>query len=180
MPAPSFQAQSAIFALPTGASPNDPNGYNIRPHAERWGVAHWVNEHPNRIGYVDVLNHLSHASAILVLGSTDPHYTPSKVYQAVQARRPIFALLHQQSTAVSVLRESRAGEVVTFTEDRLPEPQELATALASFIRDPRYSAEGVRWEAFEAYSARNSARALARAVDDALELFKRRTDGRSC
>ena len=60
-------------------------------NASGWSAG--CDEHPNRIGYVDVLNHLAHASAILILGSTEAHYTPSKVYQAVQAKRPIFALL---------------------------------------------------------------------------------------
>ena len=117
---------------------------------------------------------LVHASAILILGSTESHYTPSKIYQAVQAKRPIFALLHEKSTAVSVVRETRAGQAVTFTEGQLPDAHELAAALAAFIRDPRYSAEEVRWDAFEAYSARNSARLLAGAVNNAMELFEKR------
>ncbi len=123
-----------------------PTAITFNPQLQRFGLERWVDEHPNRIGYVDVLNHLIHASAILVVGSTEAHYTPSKIYQAVQAKRPIFALLHEQSTAVNVLRESRAGQAVTFTDDRLPAPGMLAEALAAFIRDPQYSADEVRWE----------------------------------
>ncbi len=167
-----------IHFVGTGKSPDDPKGHNILPHVQRFRLERWVDEHPDRIGYVDVLNHLAHASAILILGSTEAHYTPSKVYQAVQAKRPIFALLHENSTAVNVLRDSRAGSVVTFTEDRLPETGELASALAAFIRDPQYSANQVRWDAFEAYSARNGARVLASAVDRALELFEQRREAR--
>src|SRR5262249_120105 len=107
-----------IHFVGTGTSPDDPKGHNIQPYIPPFGLERWVCEHPHRIGYVDVLNHLAHASAILILGSTEAHYTPSKVYQSVQAKRPIFALLHQQSSAVSVLRDSRAGQVVTFTECR--------------------------------------------------------------
>ncbi len=163
-----------VHFVGSGTSPNNPNGHNVRSHVRRFGLERWVDEHPNRISYLDVLNHLAHASATLILGSTEAHYTPSKVYQAVQAKRPIFALLHEKSTAVSVLRESRAGQVVTFTEDRLPEAGELASILAAFIRIPQYSSNKVRWDAFQAYSARNSARALACAVDKALELFEQR------
>jgi hypothetical protein len=163
-----------VHFVGTGNSPNDPNGFNIRPQVCRFGLEHWVSEHPHRIGYVDVLNHLAHASAILILGSTEPHYTPSKLYQAVQARRPAFALLHEQSTAVGVLRETLAGRVVTFTQHRLPDAGGLANALADFVRDPQYSAERVRWATFDACSARNSARVLADAVDRALEVFARR------
>jgi hypothetical protein len=171
---PEIMQRLRIHFVGTGTSPSDPRGHNIQSQLQRFGLNRWVGEHPNRIGYVDVLNHLIHASAILIVGSTEAHYTPSKVYQAVQAKRPMFALLHEQSTAVNVLRESRAGQAVTFTDDRLPAPGRLAEALAAFIRDPQYSADEVRWSAFEAYSARNSARMLASAVESALALFQRR------
>ena len=161
-----------VHFVGTGKSPNDPNGYNILPYVRRFGLELWVDETPQRIGYVDVLTHLSEASAILIIGSTERHYSPSKIYQAVQARRPIFALLHEQSTAVDVLRNSQAGRVVTLTETQLPAAEELASALAGFIRDPKYSANEVRWNVFEAYSARNSARMLANALELAVEQFR--------
>jgi hypothetical protein len=163
-----------IHFVGTGTSPNDPKGYNVLPQVQRFGLGRWVHEYPNRISYVDVLNHLAHSSAILILGSTDPHYSPSKIYQSVQAKRPIFALLHEMSTAVNVLRESLAGNAVTFRGERIPNGREIAIALADFIREPQYDAEAVQWNAFEAYSARNSARILAAAVDDAMELFEQR------
>jgi hypothetical protein len=171
---PELIEQLRIHFVGTGASPDDPKGHNILPLVRRFGLERYVDEKPNRISYIDVLNHLVHASAILILGSTEAHYTPSKVYQAVQAQRPIFALLHEKSTAAAVLRESRAGQIVTFGEGQLPDAQELASTLAAFIKNTRYSAEGIRWDAFECYSARNSSRALAGAVDQALELFKQR------
>ena len=59
-----------------------------------------MTEHPQRVSYIDVLSHLVQAAAILVIGSTEPHYSPSKIYQSVEARRPIFALLHKASTAI--------------------------------------------------------------------------------
>lgn len=163
-----------IHFVGTGKSPNDPQGYNIRPYVQRLELDRWVDEHPNRIGYVDVLNHCAHASAILVIGSTEAHYTPSKVYQAVQAKRPIFALLHEESTAVRILRECRVGTTVTFSSNRLPEIQELAASLARFLENPEYSADLVQWDCFEKYSARASAQILANAVESALELFKSR------
>jgi hypothetical protein len=171
---PEIMERLRIHFVGTGTSTNDLKGYNIRPHLQRFGLERWVDEHPTRISYLDVLNHLAHASAILILGSTESHYTPSKVYQAVQARRPIFALLHEKSTAVNVLRESCAGQAVTFSQGNLPEARELADELAAFVRDPQYSAEKVQWCAFEAYSARNSARLLADAIDSALDSFEKR------
>jgi hypothetical protein len=158
----------------TGKAPNDVVGYNIKPRVQHFGLERWVDEHPSRISYTDVLHHLLESSAILVLGSTEAHYTPSKVYQAVQAKRPVFALLHERSTAVSVLRESKAGTVVTFGENGLPATEKLAEVISAFIIEQNYSAADVDWSAFEAYSARNSARLIAAAMDEAMEKFVRR------
>jgi len=157
-----------VHFIGTGKSPIYPEG-QIRPYIEQFGLAAWVDEHPARIGYLDVLYHLMHSSAVLVIGSTAPHYTPSKIYQAVQSKRPVFAILHEQSSAVEVLRETQAGCVVTITEETLPTPEELASTLAEFVRDPQYDAGLVRWNALELYSARESARSLASAVEFALQ-----------
>jgi len=75
-----------------------------------------VDEHPHRIGYVDTLNHLGQCGAVLVLGSTERHYTPSKVFQAILSKRPVFALLHAESTAVGMIEQAGAGKVLPLTE----------------------------------------------------------------
>jgi hypothetical protein len=62
---------------------------------------------------LDVLKKLEAADGIFILGSTEPHYTPSKVYQAVLSKKPILAVLHEKSTAVNIIRDSKAGIVVT-------------------------------------------------------------------
>ena len=109
-------------------------------------------------------------SGVLIVGSTEPHYTPSKVYQAVQSRRPVLALLHEASTAVEVLERSRAGMVIKLTERALPEPDRIADALEAFL-GASYDPQAVDWSAFEAYSARESARRMAAALDEALVRF---------
>ena len=47
---------------------------------------------------------LTQASAILLLGSSERHYTASKLYPALLAKRPILALFHEASSVVSILR----------------------------------------------------------------------------
>ncbi len=162
-----------LHFIGTGKRPDDPQGFNIKPLAERyglWGTA--VTEDPARIGYMQVLAHLEASDAVFVLGSTEPHYTPSKVFQAVLSRKPIFAVLHQASTAVSVIRETGAGMVLTFRGE-----EDMATIREGFVpafKEFRRFCEGfdpdqVDMARFEAYSARNMARTLAQALDEALE-----------
>ena len=160
-----------LHFIGSGKSPSDPSGHNVLPMAERLSIADVVTEHPHRMAYLDVLTHLARADGILIVGSTEPHYTPSKVYQAVQSRRPVLALLHLASTAVKVLERSRAGMAITFTEQALPEPARIADALEAFLDHP-YDPEAVHWGAFEAYSARESARRMAAALDEALDRYK--------
>jgi hypothetical protein len=161
-----------VHFIGTGKSPNDPNGYNVLPAASRFGVADMISEHPHRMAYLDVLVHLTCASGVLIIGSTEPHYTPSKVYQAVQSRRPVLALLHEASTAVAVLERSRAGMAIPFSERALPEALQVAERLEVFANAP-YNPSAVKWDAFEAYSARESARQMAVALDEALERYGR-------
>ncbi|RZK26079.1 MAG: hypothetical protein EOO43_03835, partial [Flavobacterium sp.] len=78
----------------TGKTPSDPYGFNIKSLAERYEL--WqtvVFEYPARIPYLDVLAHLEHADGVFILGSTEPHYTPSKAYQGILAGKPILAVL---------------------------------------------------------------------------------------
>lgn len=174
--APDAAARLKVHFVGTGHSPDDPQGHQVRPRAQRMEVDEMVDEHPQRIGYVDALNHLSRSDAVLVLGSTEAHYTPSKVFQAMLSRRPVFAMLHKDSTAVDMICSARAGSVLTLTGMALPGAGEVADALQAFMTDTSYDADAVDRTAFDAYSARSSTRALATALDLACE---RATTGRS-
>ena len=153
----------------TGKSPDDANGYNVKPLAERYGL--WqsiVHEHPARIPYLSVLAHLDAADAVFILGSTEPHYTPSKTYQGVLSGKPLLAVLHQASTACAVLRDTGAGRVLAFDgeADVRRIEAEFPDAFAAFrSSSATFDPALVNRAAFEAYSARNVTRSLAAALD---------------
>jgi hypothetical protein len=141
----------------------------IKPFAEKyklWGSA--VIEHPDRIPYLDVLSELDAADAVFILGSTEPHYTPSKVYQAVLSGKPILAVLHEASTAVRVLRESMAGIVVTMKGE-----EDLDALAARFLEGLRefivfkqtFDPNKINRAAFEQYSAKAVTEQLAQKLD---------------
>lgn len=119
----------------TGKTANDPHGYNIKPLAEKYGL--WqtvIFEYPKRIPYFDVLVHLDAADAVFILGSTEPHYTPSKVYQAVLAGKPVLAVLHEQSIAAALLENANAGLVIKINEQNVNElEQSFAAMMPAFI-----------------------------------------------
>jgi hypothetical protein len=78
------------------------------------GVADHVLEHPQRVPYFEALQVLRDAHMLLLPGSDDPQYTPSKIYPYILARRPLLAVLHENSGACDVLRSTGAGTVATF------------------------------------------------------------------
>ena len=156
----------------TGRSPDDNQGYQVRPIAEKYGL--WgsvVEEHPARIPYLDVLTHLEHADAAFIQGSTEPHYTPSKVYQAVLSGKPILAVLHRASTACDVIRETGAGMVLAIEgaagmnaiTDEFPD---MFRRFVEFAK--AFDPSQVNRRVFEAFSARSTALQLAEALDRAL------------
>lgn len=162
----SIQANGELFTnvefhfIGTGKLANDAESYNIKAMAQEYGL--WqttVFEYPKRIPYVDVLVHLDRADAVFILGSTEPHYTPSKTYQAVLSEKPLLAVLHQDSTAVNVVRSSGAGLVMSFNGEKDIEiiESEFAGIFNDFLSFVRAFSPGqVKQEVFETYSAKNA------------------------
>ncbi|MEP6951272.1 MAG: hypothetical protein ABI863_18430 [Ginsengibacter sp.] len=123
----------------SGSRANDAGSYNIKPLAEKYDLYNSiVYEYPKRIPYLDVLVHLDIADGIFILGSTEPHYTPSKTYQGILSGKPIFAVLHKESTAVEVLQESGAGIVLIFDGEN-----DIQTITDTF---PKLMTEYVEWK----------------------------------
>jgi hypothetical protein len=164
---PELARQFHLHFAGTGKSPKDPKGFNVRPQVERHGLGDCVSEYPQRIPYLEVLSHLHAASGVLVLGSTEPHYSPSKIFQSIMSRRPVFAMLHEASTAVQTLRASNAGDLVTFTEDKLPETHSLSVQLERFLGAIKPEPTNIDFSAFQKESARETTRVLAEALDRA-------------
>jgi hypothetical protein len=73
-----------------------------------------VFEHPNRIPYINVLSHISYSNGIFIIGSSESHYTPSKLFSAFIMQKPVFALLHEHSTAKNILENTKWGKVCNF------------------------------------------------------------------
>jgi hypothetical protein len=86
----------------------------VEPLAIAAGVGEQVSEQTGRIGYFETLQLLRDADLLVVVGSDDAQYTASKIYPYVLARRPMLAILHEQSSAAPILRSLGAAAVVTF------------------------------------------------------------------
>jgi hypothetical protein len=174
---PQLMANCRIHFIGSGTSPNDPNGFNIKALAQKYDLWEKVFfEYPKRIPYLAVITHLNVADGTFILGSTEAHYTPSKVYQSVLSGKPVFAVLHQESSACNVIKETQSGTVLAFNgEAGLPQislqfPKKWKQHLC-FLKD--FDAHNIKQEQFEKYSAKSVTKVLVAALDELILSRKR-------
>src|SRR4051794_955437 len=144
--------------------------HRVRPIAQECGVADVVSETPGRVDYLDALAMLTQASGILLLGSSEPHYTASKLYPALLAKRPLLALFHVASSVVSILRTIGCEPTVRIvTYGDTPSDADVVAAVACHFRrvsaDPTYHASDVSLDKLADFSAAALARRLAALLD---------------
>ena len=138
----------------------------VLPIAREMGVADCVTEIAPRIDYLDALTVQDQANAILLMGSSEPHYTASKLYPALLSGRPILAACHQASSVVEILGRAApppAARLVTYTE---AEPARLKVdalyaVLVALLESLPGDRAPRRPQAIEEFSARHLAGRLA-------------------
>ena len=89
--APKLKKYALVF-LGTGKGSHD----RIMAAAQKHGVDKvYVQE--DRLGYLDTIQYQKEAALNVVLGSTEAHYTPSKVFQNLLVGQPVWLCTHEQS-----------------------------------------------------------------------------------
>ena len=154
---PALRSKLRIHFVGTDYSPVQMARKSVEPVAEECSVADMVTEQPSRLPYFEALRCLCDAQALVVPGSDDPGYTASKLYPYILARKPLLAIFHERSTVVKVLRETRAGTVVTFGGHH--DAQALCAEIDRvwFQHSPVPTPQ-TDWSAFEPYTAREMTR----------------------
>lgn len=111
----------------------------VMPLAQGAGVAEMVRETPGRVPFLEALSLLANSDGLIMFGSDEPHYTASKIYPNLMAKRPFVSLFHEASSAHRILSESGGGRSFAFSE--LAELSglvpEIANAIGAIARDPR-------------------------------------------
>jgi glycosyltransferase involved in cell wall biosynthesis len=140
------------------------------PIARELGVGDLVSEHPARLDYFDALQALRDADGVLLMGSHERHYTPSKLYPAMLSERPLVALFHAASTATAMLRRFGAApsvRLIAFDDQRPIEAHvdDIAAQLCAFVRCPGFDAHAVDRRVLDDASAPVLAGRLAALLD---------------
>lgn len=141
---------------------------SIEYYAERNSLKNFVVEIRKRFGYVQILNLLSRAHGVMVIGSIQKHYTASKIFQALLSKRPVFVVVHYQSTVVDILRHANALEYCVMYN-----PDETEEVFSNNLREKFLNFfEQKNWKPIlkelESFSAKQSAKMLVSAIEQAL------------
>jgi glycosyltransferase involved in cell wall biosynthesis len=141
----------------------------VEPVAREMGLGDIVTEHPARVPYLDALNLLCSADGIVALGSSEAHYTASKIFPSILARRPLLAAYHAASSVCDVVRRACGGELVTYDDvDRASaQVPAIAAALTRMLTPGGYDPDAVRWDSFADFSAERMTERLARVFEAA-------------
>ncbi len=142
----------------------------VLPVARDLGVADHVAEIAPRIDYLDGLMVQTEASALLLMGSSERHYTPSRLYPALLSGRPILAVYHQESSVVEILRRAAsppAARLVTYTDTERPEcrVEAIFSELVAMIEAPEDDPHVPGVYSIDEVLAQNLAGRLARILD---------------
>lgn len=103
---------------------------SVRPVAERFGLGAIVTEQTARVPYFVSLRLLRDAHGVLMLGSRDAAYTPSKLYPVLCARRPFVAVLPAESHVLATVTRCPGGLALPYGPGAQAPPPE---ALADFL-----------------------------------------------
>lgn len=149
---------------------NAEDQYYFLPLAREMGLQDIVDEFPARVPYFDALQILFDSHALVVVGSEEPHYTASKIFPYILSGKTMLAVFHEKSSVVKILRETHAGEVVTFSQEEPvgEKAEEISIIMERILSLPSDYIASTRWKAFEPYTTRAMTARLAQAFDDAM------------
>ena len=164
---PNLSERLRLHFIGTDYAPRDRARKTIEPLARECGVEKLVSEQTDRLPYFETLRCLSDADALFIPGSDDSGYTASKLYPYVLAKKPMLAVFHESSSVVEILRETKAGCVVTFGDEK--NLAEVADEIYQqwFACWP-LPVPATDWNAFAPYTARSMTGKLCEVFDSAV------------
>lgn len=147
----------------------------VLPVAEEIGVADRVVEVAPRIDYLEALTVQTQATALLLMGSSERHYTASKLYPGLLARRPLLAVYHEASSVTEILRKAvrpPTARLVTYNDLGRAESrvESIYAELLALMDGPVYDQEAVGLAEVEKFSAQSLAGRLAAVLDEVRKL----------
>lgn len=160
-----WDEQIRLYFIGTGPYP----AKRITAYAQDYGIDDIVIEHRERYPFLHILNFLAKAHRVLLLGSTEAHYTASKTFQCLLSKRPLLAVLHEKSSAVDIIRQTGASAyLVPYHDGEQMDALvfQLDTVLTDFQKDQNWH---IDLEPLSKYTSKASAQALVSAMNTVMD-----------
>ncbi|WP_316736059.1 hypothetical protein [Pedobacter aquatilis] len=94
-----------LYFLGTSYAPKGTGEKSVLPIATELGIDKSVVEVTDRLSYFNTLRHLRLSDGLLIVGSDEANYIPSKIYTYILANKPMLSLLHKTSPGNHILAE---------------------------------------------------------------------------
>lgn len=161
-----WDEQIRLYFVGTGAYQHK----SIAEYAQDHGIADIVKEDRSRYPFLHILQYLNRANTVMVIGSTEKHYTASKTYQSLLSEQPVFAMFHGESTATQVMEECKADRFTCRYMDGM-EREKIIGETEKILQD-RIEFDG-SWKpdlkALDKYSALQSAKVLVEKINQIID-----------
>jgi len=125
---PGDRGKLRFHFIGTSYAPAGQETLSVAPLAVAAGVGDLVREQPARVGHFAALKSLLAADTLLLLGSNDEGYSPSKIATLALAGRPVLALIPGGGQLEQTLSSLGFAHLARFTPE--PEIASVSTFLA--------------------------------------------------
>lgn len=112
---PESAQATRLHFIGTDYAPPPLGRYWAKPIALAEGVADFVSEHCYRVPYFDALHYLARSDGVLLVGSTDPTYSASKIFPCLFAHRPLLVVAHKNSLMLELAKTHGAAAAYGFS-----------------------------------------------------------------
>lgn len=138
---------------------------SVMKYAKEYGIDDVVIEIPERLPFLHILYFLGKAKGVLVLGSTEEHYTASKIFQSILSIRPIFPIFHYKSSATKILEQCNASNYLVKYNEGIDVKEFENLVYRNFQNFLFHEEWQVDISGLDAYSASVSTKLLAEKID---------------
>ena len=141
-----------FWFIGTSSAPVGKGIKTIETIAKQFQVESNVTEITDRKPYFEVLSLLHKSDIILIPGSNDRHYTASKLYPNILAKKPLLSVIHSSSSMINIIKELNAGKIVLF--DKKNADDQFAQILMELINRIPFETN-THWKKFESFTAKS-------------------------
>jgi hypothetical protein len=117
---PALFSRIRLHFIGTSYAANGNAPRDVQRLAREANIGELVDEQPARVSYLESLQVMLDSQVLLLLGSNEKHYTASKAFACILARRPLLAIFHEASSVIDIMQQTQAGELVTYSDKEGP------------------------------------------------------------